>query len=243
MDNGQTTINVYSYLGQMKKTNIGRVYAADADDWDIVDKTFSLTSSSHRYFTVATNGIITMEAETPPGTYTLEADVHDNARNENAVGHVTINVYSLPQVAFDNQAAIRISMDTNEYDDPSTFLISKDGKGSPKDEFVALLKHKITSDMVLQNDPIIDVFSIKPSMYDMTIDVRFTVMHGNTYLSKTTVEGIIYYYLDAFEDVIKGRIKAVGIDMCQVTRCDNGCRTVHRADFVSSFNSNICIAF
>jgi hypothetical protein len=160
-----------------------------------------------------------MEPDTPPGTYTFSTKVRDNARNENAVGTVTVNVYNLPQVAFDNQAAIRISMDSNGYEDSSVFLSDRDGSGSPKDNFVSTLKKKITQDMNLVNDPVIDVFSIKLSLYDMTIDVRFTVMSGNTYLSKTTVEGIIAAYLTEFETAVNGQIKAVSIDMCQVTRC------------------------
>lgn len=174
-----------------------------------------------------------MEADIPPGSYNFKVDVEDRVRTEKATGTVTVNIYNLPQVAFDNQAAIRISMDANGYEDSSVFLSDHEGSGSPKDKFVTLLKRKITGDMHLQNEPVVDVFSIKPSLYDMTVDVRFTVMSGNTYLSKTTVEGIIATYLSEFETAVSAPIKAVSIDMCQVTRCDNGCNTVHRADFVS----------
>lgn len=154
-------------------------------------------------------------------------------RHEKAVGKVTVNVYNLPQVAFDNQAAIRISMDTVEYEDPSAFLYQRNGGESPKDAFVSMLKTKISENMNLRNEPIIDVFSIKTSPYDMTVDVRFTVMHGNTYLSKTSIEGIIAAYLDEFETAVGGYIKATGIDMCAYTKCDNGCQTIHKADYVS----------
>lgn len=157
-----------------------------------------------------------MESDTPPGTYTFSVDVKDEKRNENAVGSVTVNVYNLPEVAFNNQAAIRISMDTIEYEDPSAFLMEKSNGVSPKDAFVSLLKSKLSDEMGLRNEPIIDVFSIKSSLYDSTIDVRFTVMHGNTYLSKTTIEGVIATNLVDFERTIGGYIKATSIDMCQV---------------------------
>ncbi|KAI6218118.1 CBR-HMR-1 protein [Aphelenchoides besseyi] len=230
MHDGQMNINVYSYMGHLKRTNIGRVYVDDADDWDLPDKVFT-ANSPPRYFTVSNSGAITMEADTPPGTYNFAVDVVDNARNEKATGTVTVNVFSFPQVAFDNQAAIRISMDSAGYEDPSTFLRDVNGRSSPKDAFESLLKEKLSSDMGIRNDPSVDVFSIKPSLYDGTFDVRFTVLHGNTYLSKTSVEGIIAAYLNEFEKAIGGYIKAVGIDMCQITRCDNGCNTVHKADY------------
>lgn len=175
-----------------------------------------------------------MEADTPPGTYNFDVGVVDRVRNEQATGSVTVNVYSLPQVAFDNQAAIRISMDTPEYEDPAGFLMDRNGR-SPKDKFVELLKEKISADMGLHTEPVIDVFSVKPSTYEPTVDVRFTVLHGNTYLSRTSIEGIIAAYLPEFENAVGGYIKAVSIDMCQQTTCDSGCRTVHRADFVSLF--------
>lgn len=39
----------------------------------------------------------------PPGTYHMSSNVHDNRRNENAVGYVTVNVLLVPEVAFVNQ--------------------------------------------------------------------------------------------------------------------------------------------
>lgn len=55
------TINVYSYLGQMKRTNIGRVYVTDADDWDLGDKAFTAQSSVPRHFTIGNNGAVTLD--------------------------------------------------------------------------------------------------------------------------------------------------------------------------------------
>ena len=54
-------------------------------------------------FDLSEHGELTMDANMPPSTYQLAASVHDNARNEDAVGHITVIVQAVPKVAFDNQ--------------------------------------------------------------------------------------------------------------------------------------------
>ena len=49
-------------------------------------------------------------------------------------------------------------------------------------------------------------------------------------MSRTAIEGLISAYIGDFEAAIGGSISAIGVDMCLVTRCDNGCSTVHHAD-------------
>jgi len=99
MFDGTSTIHVYNYkgaatcfcdletlsidvstflmLGQLPSTTIGRVFVDDLDDWDVVDKDFKLQKSSN-YFEVANDGLITMNKETPVGTYKLEVETSRN---------------------------------------------------------------------------------------------------------------------------------------------------------------------
>lgn len=47
-----------------------------------------------------------MNADMAPGSYKMSASVHDNVRNEDAIGYVTVNVLAVEQIAFDNQVNI-----------------------------------------------------------------------------------------------------------------------------------------
>ena len=135
---------------------------------------------------MSADGFITIEANAKPATYEFKVNVVDNKRNENAESSVRIVVKELSDLAFKNQAAIRIAMvDVTRvfaqretiYESPDAFL-RKGGDGrSPHDKFVQLLEEKLDADLKIER-PNIEVFSIKPSPYDPTIDVRFTVATG-----------------------------------------------------------------
>lgn len=57
MHDGTTNIYVYSYLGRLGRTVIGRVYVDDLDDWDLNDKQFEWGSGGQvSGFTLAPNG-------------------------------------------------------------------------------------------------------------------------------------------------------------------------------------------
>lgn len=54
-----------------------------------------------------------MDANMPPGTYTMSANVHDNARNEDAVGYVTVDVVRVDEPAFANQGSMQLLIAEN----------------------------------------------------------------------------------------------------------------------------------
>lgn len=57
--------------------------------------------------------------------------------------------------------------------------------------------------------------------------MRFTARTSTDFLSPVLLNGLVNQYRDELEEILKAEILAVGIDMCQFTRCDNGCQTVH----------------
>jgi hypothetical protein len=248
MTDGTVDITLYSYLGQMSSTSIGYVYVTDKDDWDRGDKEFTLRSSdqSNAGFDVASDGEIHMPAGQAEGTYKLLVDVFDHVRNEKAVGTVNVRVIKVDQVQFDKQGAVRILMDSNAgLRDDSDLLRSPHGNGdeSRLEAFKALLSSKL-------NGAEITIFSIKENYVDLqnggvqAIEVRFFGRNANGYLDPIHMNTMIALNQAEFEHVIGATIVSAGIDMCKLTTCDNGCRTVNLVDYngvVVSANQTVIV--
>jgi hypothetical protein len=248
MTDGTVDITVYSYLGQMSSTNIGYVYVTDKDDWDRGDKDFTLRTSepSNTGFVVQNDGEINMPAGQAEGTYKLLVDVYDNVRNEKAVGTVNIRVIKVDQVQFDKQGAIRILKDANSgLRDDTDFLRSPQANGeeSRLDAFKALLSSKL-------NGAEITIFSIKENYVDLqnggveAVEVRFFGRNANGYFEPILMNSIIALNQAEFERVIGATIVSAGIDMCKLTTCDNGCRTINLVDYngvVVSANQTVIV--
>ncbi|EGT50929.1 hypothetical protein CAEBREN_30886, partial [Caenorhabditis brenneri] len=168
MHDGRMTIHVNSYLGRLKQTVIGRVYVDDADDWDLGDKTFSW-KESRPGFELSDKGDITMAAEMAAGTYTMSANVHDNARDEDAVGYVTVIVNAVPQIAFDNQGSVQLLIaEETPLQLPDDFIRADSNGQSLMDTF----KQEMTAYM--GGDVTVDVFSVQVGR---KIEIIFHPMH------------------------------------------------------------------
>uniref|UniRef100_A0A0K0E875 Cadherin n=2 Tax=Strongyloides stercoralis TaxID=6248 RepID=A0A0K0E875_STRER len=232
MNDGETTIYVYSYLGRLRKTSIGRVYVNDKDDWDLGDKIFTKIQPFPEGFDLLDNGTIIMDSNMGEGTYNLASSVYDSRRNENATGSVVIFVKNVPKKAFDNQGAVRILMSQSSGGIPSPeyFVKVQDSGVSPMDNF-----KKALSDY-LGNSVNIDIFSVKQGIAELqtkeipVVDVRFSVS-GSNYLSSTYLNGIIAQNRKNLEREIGANIVSAGIDMCLFTTCDNGCQTINDATY------------
>ena len=236
MSDGSMDVTVYSYLGQLSSTSIGYVYVTDKDDWDRGDKTFTLRQSqpSNSGFDVESNGEIHMPAGQAPGSYKLIVDVEDHVRNEKAVGTVNIQVLEVKETEFEKQGAIRILVDSNTGLRENSDFLKSQGNGG--DSRMNIFKNLLSSKL---DDADITIFSIKESIvvlqsaYVSAIDVRFFGRNSNGYLDPVHLNSIIALNQVEFERAIGATIVSAGIDMCKFTTCDNGCRTINKADYVS----------
>ncbi|VDN05959.1 unnamed protein product [Thelazia callipaeda] len=230
MKDGEMTIFVNSYLGHLEKTVIGRVYVEDKDDWDLPDKVFSWApGKSLPGFSLASNGEITMDAEMPPRTYQMTANVLDKKRNEKAQGVVNVIIKIVPASAFENQGAVRIMLSPNGLDSPGSFIRVDSSGSSPMSRFVDKMNEYLDGSSEL------DVFSIKQDQAVLqnyapaVLDVRFSA-HGSPYKSPVMLNGLIAQHRAELEQVIGATIVSAGIDMCKFTVCDKGCQTVNHAN-------------
>ncbi|CAB3408176.1 unnamed protein product [Caenorhabditis bovis] len=243
MHDGKMTIHVNSYLGRLKQTVIGRVFVDDADDWDLPDKTFSW-KESRSGFELSPKGDITMEANMPPGTYTMSANCHDNARDEDAVGYITVIVNAIPQIAFDNQGAVQLLIaEDTPLQLPDDFIRADSNGQSMMD----LFKQEMTAYM--GGDVSIDVFSVQVGIATLqtkdvpVLNVRFNA-RGTTYRDAAQLNGLVSAHREDLKQRLGVDIVGVGIDMCKFTTCDAGCQTLHSADYdgiVVSANSTVVV--
>uniref|UniRef100_A0A914VF49 Neural-cadherin n=1 Tax=Plectus sambesii TaxID=2011161 RepID=A0A914VF49_9BILA len=200
MSDGSMTILVNSYLGQLEKTVIGRVYVTDKDDWDLPDKTFEWSQSLPGFELNPNNGQITMEANKAPGSYDLSASVVDHKRNEKAIGTVTVVVKEIPAVAFHNQGAIRLlgqSKDSQAGITKAQF-IQLDEKGqSPMTKFIAKLSNYLGG---VQVDvfSVMDGVAVKQNSEVNVVDVRYAA-HGSPYRSSVLLNGVVSQHRAEFE--------------------------------------------
>ncbi|PAV84081.1 hypothetical protein WR25_21179 [Diploscapter pachys] len=244
MHDGKMTIYVNSYLGQLQRTVIGRVYVEDADDWDLGDKTFTWKQSLPG-FDLSEHGELTMDANMPPSTYQLAASVHDNVRNEDAVGHITVIVQAVPKVAFDNQGAVQLLLaDDTPLQYPEDFI----RVNSAGTSMAEILKQELVNYM--GGGVQLDIFSVQLGIATLQVrdvpvlNVRFAAHGSTSYRDPAQLNGLISAHREELQEKLGTTIVGVGIDMCKFTTCDAGCQTVNTAAFngvVVSANSTVFV--
>ncbi|KJH45912.1 laminin G domain protein [Dictyocaulus viviparus] len=210
MHDGNMVITVNSYLGKLKRTQIGRVYVEDLDDWDLGDKTFTWKESLPG-FELSSKGEITMDANMPPGTYHISSNVHDNRRNENAVGFVTVNVFLVPELAFLNQGSMQLLLaEGSNLQVPEDFIRVNDSGNSMLSVF--------TQEMVkyLGGNVALDVFSIQLDYATLqtrtvpVLNIRFSA-HGSPYRDSVQLNGLISANRDQLQSKMGATIVGNGV--------------------------------
>lgn len=89
--------------------SVGRVYAADLDDWDLPDKTFSWASTPEPHFNLDSDtGRITMKADTPEGGYNMRFNVRDTRHKEIVECEVALTVKTLTRNAVSHSQTIAL---------------------------------------------------------------------------------------------------------------------------------------
>lgn len=209
MTDGESTIQVYKYLGQFPKMVIGTVYVTDLDDYDINDKVFEIDPSTSlevdTYFDVDYNsGEITMMKDTPSDTYLLRVKVVDNYRNEVAFGVVTITVVDLTEEAVMQSGSFRV-----EGYNSISFLEQQEGAATGTSLYERL-KVAIGNihDIVPEN---VDIFSLRDFGND--VDVRYNC-HGSPYFTAARLNGLMLTYLSKLNSDLGVKISSVNLDRC-----------------------------
>ncbi|KRY66373.1 Cadherin-related hmr-1, partial [Trichinella pseudospiralis] len=222
MSDGKSTIHVYKYKTFEDSFPIGQVYVEDLDDWDLVDKNFTMVHGPRQYFTIDNHGTIVMSHTAPVGEYHILADVWDRVREERAQGEVVIVVEELVQEALDNAVSLKLQGLTAE-----EFVRPINGRS-----YLEIFKHKLATllDVDVEN---VQVFSIRnDGGYPQKIDLFFAV-HGSGYYSPTLIYGILQQNLHQLQAALAGHhlqsnieIVQINLDPCTVESCSNGCQSL-----------------
>lgn len=238
MSDGHMNIMVYSYMGHLKQTTIGYPYVEDKDDWDAGQKTYKWVKSTKGFNLL--DGQLAIDADLSRGSYELEVSVADESRGEHAKSFITVNVEHVPEIAIKNLASIRLKIETissnNQGLEEASNLLTKISDNHEHGES-RLGKFKQYMEGIKPRIQI-EVVSVKKGNLTMqigsteVIDIYYTAYLDNEYLSPVLLDGLVNQYRDDVEAALNSKILAIGTDMCQFTRCDNGCQTMHKSDNV-----------
>ncbi|CAL4067626.1 unnamed protein product, partial [Meganyctiphanes norvegica] len=210
MTDGESSIQVYNVEGHSPELVIGSVYVTDADDYDIIHKTFEVDATTsgdvQAYFEVDHNsGNITMRRGTPGGVYVLNVRVVDNYRSEVAIGTVRITVISLPTAAIRQSGSLRIAGYSAQQ-----MVEQTKTRTSLHDR----LKVQLSSVFGIENYQV-DIFTIvdATSGRDVAVDVRFNC-HSSPYYTAPRLNALLVENLSQVERALNVRIPLVDINEC-----------------------------
>ncbi|ESO86530.1 hypothetical protein LOTGIDRAFT_167053 [Lottia gigantea] len=216
---GHKDIFVYNYKGLFGNIPIGNAYAADPDDWDVVDKTFDGPNTYKDLFEVISeNGSIILKEKVPEGEYTFTVKVTDNLHQKTVESTVTVVIQMLTEEAVKKSGAMRLTgitaedfVDREKVDDGNlnSYYDSK------SDKFRQLLADKLNT-----KKEKVEVISVMNN--GEFTDVRYSVS-GSPYYDASKSDSVISLNRKEFENKVGIKIGMVPIDECMDEKFEGGC--------------------
>ncbi|XP_043520392.1 DE-cadherin [Frieseomelitta varia] len=230
MSEGSSSIFVYNYKGEAPKTDIGRVYVNDADDWDLPDKHFAWASTHEGFLLNQETGMITLLPGISNDTFVLKFIVTEYSAQiprHQVNAYVNVTVKELPEEAVARSGSVRFfGMTATEFVAP--------------DETTGVSKKEIFQERVanMLNTSVenVDVFTVLHSPHhnnNSLLDVRFSA-HGSPYYAPEKLNTILAQHTKEIERELRTDILLVNIDECLIEKqhCNNTCRNYLNASTV-----------
>ncbi|KAG9342808.1 hypothetical protein JZ751_015680, partial [Albula glossodonta] len=145
---GHSEVIVYSYKGNLPTTVLGQVPSPDLDDWNEKVYRFEGKPSSH-FILNQNSGQLSIKEGAPPGTYSLQVRVADNAWPD-VISTVEVVVKELKEEVVQNAGSLRLSNISVE-----EFFASAEGRESR----YARLKRVLSEVMQTEEDDV-QIFSV-----------------------------------------------------------------------------------
>lgn len=223
MKDGSSTIFVYNYKGEAPRTEIGRVYVDDPDDWDLPDKHFAWDSPHDNFELDPNTGMITMLEKTPNNTYVLRFTVTEESTlipRHTVDAYVNVTVKIIPEEAVAKSGSVRFTgISAEEFVIPGESGVSK--KEIFQVELAAMLGTKVEN---------VDVFTVLHSPHtnnNTLLDVRFSA-HGSPYYAPEKLNTITARHIEDLKSKLEADILLVNIDEClfEKLHCNDSCRSI-----------------
>nr|BAC06837.1 Pf1-cadherin [Ptychodera flava] len=209
------TILVYSYKGQIPRSAIGEVYAADEDIVKGDDISYTVTTPIPQFSVDKDTGQIIIEENTKAGTYDFKVEV-DEKPWPPVICTVIVEVKDIPEEAVFSSGSVRLLTSAEKF---------IRGTPSMKDRF-----HDILVDVLGAKKENIDIFSvINVPGEENQCDVRWSA-HGSPYYRPEKMNTQLLLAKDVIESQLGVSFGMVPIDMClDEGICESSCTNYFNA--------------
>ncbi|XP_056138216.1 neural-cadherin-like [Lampris incognitus] len=211
---GEKDVYVHSRKGRMATAVLGKVYAPDPDDWD--NKTYTLETSAAKYFSLNhTSGELTIQKNTPAGSYWLKVVVSDGVWPD-VMSEIRVHVKELEEKAILSSASLRLTGITAK-----EFIDSRVWGKSQLESFWDFLSESLS---VKPGN--INIFSIA-DRGEKTVDIHFSALSDAGYLLPEKLHGYLAAHKEKLQSILHVKVSQVQVDECVYANCKGagGCST------------------